>query len=157
MPGSCIVKNCCPAGAGTRRTAQDIKDGRVEALRAQRFGTDDRLMKTLFIAPGSAGRGVACPHAQPLAALNHGTVRSPIPGQESQIVLQKCRNWAAQVGEVKITDDGANPVISLITWSEWTPRGFWPTPRASTAMATGYRSCVCPALRPTRPDAGRVG
>lgn len=48
-----------------------------------------------------------------LAALNHGTVRSPIPGQESQIVLHKCRNWAAQVGEIKISDDGPNPVISL--------------------------------------------
>ena len=47
-----------------------------------------------------------------LAALNHGTVRSPIPGQESQIVLHKCRNWAAQVGELKISDDGPNPVIS---------------------------------------------
>ena len=32
-------------------TAQDIKDGRVEALRAQRFGTDDRLMKTLLLSP----------------------------------------------------------------------------------------------------------
>src|SRR5438876_11320162 len=24
----------------------------------------------------------------------------------------KCRNWAAQVGELKISDDGPNPVIS---------------------------------------------
>jgi hypothetical protein len=40
-------------------------------------------------------------------------VRSPIPGQENQIVLHKCRNWAAQVGEIKISDDGLNPVISL--------------------------------------------
>lgn len=43
----------------------------------------------------------------------HGTIRSPIPGQESQIVLNKCRNWAAQVGEIKIADEGANPAISL--------------------------------------------
>ena len=95
-------------------TAQDIKDGRVEALRAQRFGTDDRLMKTLLLsalAPQVEVLRALTPSR--LAALNHGTVRSPIPGQESQIVLQKCRNWAAQVGEIKITDEGANPVISL--------------------------------------------
>jgi hypothetical protein len=48
-----------------------------------------------------------------LAALNHGTVRSPIPGQESQMVLSKCRHWAGQVGEIKVSDDGANPVVSL--------------------------------------------
>ena len=34
-----------------------------------------------------------------LAALNDGTVRSPIPGREGPIVLQRCRSWAAQVGE----------------------------------------------------------
>jgi hypothetical protein len=48
-----------------------------------------------------------------LAALNHGTVRSPIPGQESRIVLNKCRQWAAQVGEIKISEDVRNPIISL--------------------------------------------
>ena len=36
-----------------------------------------------------------------------------MPAQESQIVLHKCRNWAAQVGEIKISDDGPNPVISF--------------------------------------------
>jgi hypothetical protein len=28
-------------------------------------------------------------------------------------VLQRCRNWAAQVGEIKVSDDGPNPTISL--------------------------------------------
>jgi hypothetical protein len=95
-------------------TAQDVKDGRVETPRAQRFCTDDRLMKTLLLsalAPQVEALRALTPSR--LAALNHGTVRSPIPGQESQIVLQKCRNWAAQVGEIKISDEGANPVISL--------------------------------------------
>ncbi len=95
-------------------TAQDIHAGQVEATRAQRFRTDDRLIKTLMLS--GLAEGVEALHAltpSRLAALNHGTVRSPIPGQENQIVLHKCRNWAAQVGEIKISDDGPNPVISF--------------------------------------------
>jgi hypothetical protein len=95
-------------------TAQDVRAGQVEVTRAQRFRTDDRLIKTLILS--GLADGVEALHAltpSRLAALNHGTVRSPIPGQESQIVLHKCRNWAAQVGEIKISDDGPNPVISL--------------------------------------------
>src|SRR5438094_133394 len=94
-------------------TVQDVRAGGVETTRAQRFRADDRLVKTLILS--SLAEGVealsALTPSRP-AALNHGTVRSPIPGQESQIVLHKCRNWAAQVGELKISDDGPNPVIS---------------------------------------------
>lgn len=95
-------------------TAQDVKEGRVEAARAQRFCNDDRLLKTLLLS--ALAPEVEAWHAltpMRLAALNHGTVRSPIPGQEGAIVLQRCRNWAAQVGEIKVSDDGPNPTISL--------------------------------------------
>jgi hypothetical protein len=44
--------------------------------------------------------------------LNHGTIKSPIPGREAQTVLQKCRKWAGRVGEIKISDDG-NPIIAI--------------------------------------------
>ncbi len=50
--------------------------------------------------------------ANKLAALNHGTIKSPIPGREAQTVLQKCRKWAGRVGEIKISDD-SNPVIAI--------------------------------------------
>ncbi|HSF32675.1 MAG TPA: phage resistance protein, partial [Candidatus Tectomicrobia bacterium] len=95
-------------------TAPDVKEGRVEATRAQRFRNDDRLLKTLILS--ALAPEVEALHAltpSRLAALNHGTVRSPIPGQEGAIVLQRCRNWAAQVGEIKVSDDGPNPTISL--------------------------------------------
>jgi hypothetical protein len=95
-------------------TAQDIKDGKVEASLAQRFRNDDRLLKTLLLsvlAPEVEALHALTPAR--LAALNHGTVRSPIPGQEGAIVLQRCRNWAAQVGEIKIVADGPSPTISL--------------------------------------------
>ena len=82
--------------------------------RATRFRTDDRLLKTLILsALVPEVEALAGAYRQPSGRLNHGTIRSPIPGQEGQIVLNKCRNWAAQVGEIKISDEGANPVISL--------------------------------------------
>ena len=78
------------------------------------FVNDDRLLKTLLLAalvPGvSSLRNLT---AARLAALNHGTIRSPIPGRETAAVMQRCRDWAAQVGELKIGDDPVNPVISL--------------------------------------------
>ena len=47
-----------------------------------------------------------------LAALNHGSVVSPVQGREGGLVLQKLRNWAARVGEIRISDD-AVPTVSL--------------------------------------------
>ena len=94
--------------------AADVEAGRVEARKAAGFRNDDRLMKTLLLS--ALAEGVEALRALTparLAALNHGTVRSPIPGQESRIVLGKCRQWAAQAGEIKVSDDTANPVVAL--------------------------------------------
>lgn len=79
----------------------------------QAFNNDMRLLKTLLLA-------ALVPEiesfkqltATKLAALNHGTIKSPIPGREAQTVLQKCRKWAGQVGEIKISED-VNPIISI--------------------------------------------
>ncbi len=75
---------------------------------------DDRVLKTLLLAALApnveALRGIT---ASRLAALNHGTIKSPIPGHESQIVLTKCRKWAAEVGQIKIGDEPTNPTISI--------------------------------------------
>lgn len=93
-------------------------EARADALvegdpKAAAFRTDDRLVKTLLLAalvPEVEALRALTPAR--LAALNHGTIRSPIPGRESSIVLSKCREWAAQVGEIRISDD-ANPTISV--------------------------------------------
>ena len=39
-------------------------------------------------------------------------IRTPIAGREGQEVLRRLRGWAAQVGEIKLSDD-ANPTVSL--------------------------------------------
>ena len=94
--------------------AGDEDTATADASAAARFRSDDRLLKTLLLAAIADGvEALRALTPARLAALNHGTVRSPIPGQESQIVLDACRRWAAQVGELKISDDSANPVISL--------------------------------------------
>ena len=81
-------------------TAVDVKAGHIDARAAASFRNDDRLLKTLRLSALADG-------VEALRALNHGTVRSPIPGQESQIVLGKCRQWVAQAGEIKVSDDTA--------------------------------------------------
>ena len=95
-------------------TAEEVKAGRVEPRKAASFRNDGRLMKTLLLS-ALADEVEALRALTParLAALNHGTVRSPIPGQESQIVLTKCRQWATQAGEIKVSDDTASPVVAL--------------------------------------------
>lgn len=85
-------------------------DPKARALR-----NDDRLVKTLLLsalAPNVESlKGLT---AARLAALNHGTIQSPIPGREAQMVLQRCRRWAAEVGQIKIGEEPpGNPTISV--------------------------------------------
>lgn len=92
---------------------QDLQDNRADPVATRNFRNDARLLKTLLLAAlvpeVPALRGLT---ADRLAALNHGSVVSPVPGREKQTVLTKLRSWAAQVGEIRITED-ANPTISL--------------------------------------------
>jgi hypothetical protein len=78
------------------------------------FVNDDRLIKTLLLSALVPGvNSLRSLNASRLAALNHGTIRSPIPGKEAGTVLQKCKQWAAEVGEIKIGDEPTNPTISI--------------------------------------------
>ena len=101
--------------------ALEQKHGRREELEAlppdapkrMAFTNDDRLVKTLLLAalaPEVESLRALTP--EKLAALNHGTIRTPIPGREGQEVLHRCREWAAMVGEVRVGDE-MNPTISV--------------------------------------------
>jgi len=76
---------------------------------------DDRLVKTLLLAalaPAVESLRVMTPAR--LAALNHGTIKSPIAGQEATTVLNKCKKWAMAVGQIKIQETaGSQPTIQL--------------------------------------------
>jgi hypothetical protein len=92
---------------------QDVKAGVADVTKSKNLRNDARLLRTLLLAAlVPEVESLKAMTAQKLAALNHGTFRSPIPGREAQDVLRKCRDWAAEVGEIKVTDD-ANPVISV--------------------------------------------
>jgi hypothetical protein len=84
------------------------------SLEAKRLRTDDRLVKTMLLASLAPNvESLKSLTVKRLAALNHGTIISPIPNQESQIVLGKVRKWAAEVGEIKVGDDAQNPTVSV--------------------------------------------
>jgi len=77
------------------------------------FRNEDRLVKTLLLsALVPEVESLRALNAERLAALNHGTIKTPIPGREGQEVLRRCRTWAASVGEIRIGEE-ANPTISV--------------------------------------------
>ncbi|GEL17286.1 hypothetical protein [Pseudonocardia asaccharolytica] len=77
------------------------------------FRADDRIVKTLLLsalAPDvPALRGMT---ARRLAALNHGTVMTLIPGQEVAEVIRRLRSWAGHVGELKVGEED-DPSVRL--------------------------------------------
>ena len=74
---------------------------------------DNRLAKTLLMA-------ALVPEAKPfkgltvkrLAHLNHGTIASPIPGAEMQVVAARLRDWGSQVGALRLGEQ-ADPEVSI--------------------------------------------
>jgi hypothetical protein len=78
------------------------------------LATDERLVKTVLLASlvpeVEAFRNL---DAARLAALNWGSITSPIPGQETQIVASKLRRLSGNVGELQVGDDPANPTVSI--------------------------------------------
>lgn len=82
--------------------------------RLSRFENDDRIIKSLLLSSLVQGvdalKNMTCTR---LAALNHGTIRSRIPGREHQVVAQKLRTWAGICGELRVEGDPANPTVSL--------------------------------------------
>jgi hypothetical protein len=91
----------------TEDTVADLPAGHA-------FRGDDRLVKTLLLAalvpncPVLHGLTVSR-----LAALNHGTIRAPLPGQERIAVLGKLRRWQVSVGELHLGEDTADPTVTL--------------------------------------------
>lgn len=81
--------------------------------REHELRTDDRLVKTLLLSAlvpeVPALRDLT---AGKLAALNHGTIATPLPGQEKTIVLDKVRRLAATTPEIRV-GEGADPQITV--------------------------------------------
>jgi hypothetical protein len=91
-------------------SALPITDAKRTALR-----NDDRLIKTLLLAAlAPEVESLKNMTPQRLAALNHGTIKSFIPGQEANEVLRKCKEWAAHGGALQVQDSvGGTQTISI--------------------------------------------
>ncbi len=83
------------------------------AARVRAFTGDDRLIRTLLLsalAPSvPALRNLT---VRRLSALNHGSITSPIPGQENARVARKVEDWSGQFGEIKFVPAN-DPGVSL--------------------------------------------
>ena len=100
-------------GVTWRGFKDGIKLSQADASAEKSLRNDARLLKTLLLsALVPQVESLKALTGLRLAALNHGTFRSPIQGREGADILRKCRDWAGEIGEIKITDD-LQPVISL--------------------------------------------
>jgi hypothetical protein len=95
-------------------TREKVKQLPRDDPTAKAFRTDDHLVKTLILAALVPQVEVfAGMTPQELAALNHGSIKTPIEGREGQEVLRRCRRWVAEVGELEVGTDPTYPTISL--------------------------------------------
>ncbi len=98
-----------------RLSQEQIRELPPDDPRARRFAANGRFLKTLLLAAlvpdVEALRNLT---VRRLCALNHGSIRSPIPGQEVPDLLERCRQWAARVGELKLADDSTGNALVQI-------------------------------------------
>jgi len=95
------------------RAEHGLADG-AEPEPGHPFHADDRLVKTLLLAAlVSKTQPLRNLDVAKLTALNHGSIRSPLPGGERAVALAKLRKWAARVGALKIGADKQNPSVEI--------------------------------------------
>lgn len=86
----------------------------AEDPRVQAFRRDDRLAKTLLLsALAPEVESFKAMTVNKLAALNHGTIRTPVPGREGQFVFEQCRKWASVIGQIRLGDEPVNQTVSV--------------------------------------------
>lgn len=90
-----------------------LSAGEVPAEGHAYFG-DARLLQTVLLAAlAPEATELRALTVGRLVALNHGSIRSPIPGQETQLAVAKLREWVALgAGEIRL-GEGANPTVDL--------------------------------------------
>lgn len=91
-------------------TRDDVEAGLVTpGLQA-----DLRLAKTLLLSAVAPNvPALKSLTASRLASLNHGSIRTPLPGGEAHMVLSKVRNWATTIPEIRVENSSQNPLIQV--------------------------------------------
>lgn len=96
------------------RKRDEVEGLAVDAPEAVAFRRDDRLAKTLLLsALAPEVESFKAMTVNRMAALNHGTIRTPVPGREGQFVHDKCRKWAAVIGQIRLGDEPVNQTVTV--------------------------------------------
>jgi hypothetical protein len=92
-----------------------LTDEETRTLRPEHgFRTDARLVKTLLLAALVSDVGpLRNLTVRRLAYLNHGTIKTPVPGQEQAAVLQRLRRWKPDIPELRLDGDEQDPNVAL--------------------------------------------
>lgn len=78
------------------------------------YRADDRLAKTLLLsAVAPKVPALRKLTASRLASLNHGSIVSPIAGNERAVVAAKLRDWRRQIPELHVDDDHRDPEVRV--------------------------------------------
>ncbi|WP_437338429.1 hypothetical protein [Sorangium sp. So ce394] len=103
---------------GTPERCQRLRnDGRAVGCancRETRCRNDNRIAKTLLLASLAPNchvfRNLT---ASRLVQLNHGTLRSPVPGGEATLAATRVRAWAKEVGKVRVQGE-EDPLVTVV-------------------------------------------
>ncbi|WP_432558174.1 DUF6079 family protein [Granulicoccus sp. GXG6511] len=78
------------------------------------YRNDERLAKTSLLAAVAPDvPALKDLTASRLASLNHGSIRSPLPGGEANTVLSKVRTWAQLVPEIHVDGETRDAIIRV--------------------------------------------
>lgn len=93
-------------------SSQQLADDPASVSRG--FRSQERLAKTLLlsaVAPGVPALKELT--ASRLASLNHGSITSPMPGNEARLVMAAINTWRKDVPEIQISSNASDPVIRV--------------------------------------------
>lgn len=93
-------------------TVEQLADDPDSVPRA--FRSHERLAKTLLlsaVAPNVPALKELT--ASRLASLNHGSIKSPLPGNEARTVMAAINAWRLEVPEIRPSDDATDPVVRV--------------------------------------------
>lgn len=93
---------------------EQIREMKWDDPRRAAFRSDDRIIKTLLL-------GALAPEVESLkgltprkiAALNHGSFKSAIPGNEARDIQRKLKEWGGAVGEIRVGEDPQDPSVNI--------------------------------------------
>ncbi|HZL18927.1 MAG TPA: hypothetical protein VFG23_14400, partial [Polyangia bacterium] len=106
-------------GTGTKERCQRMREDHPVHLGCSncletRCRADNRLVKTLILA-ALVGEVPILRNmtVSRLVQLNHGTLKSAIPGQEASMAASRLRSWSAEIGKLRVEGEG-DPRVSVM-------------------------------------------